>query len=87
MHKLHTEVVKEALCNKKKILSFFRDRYASEDYPEDKALITTADYIITDSQEVAPSSFLFSVPQRLVLPEFLYRAFNPHEYKYVCFSS
>ena len=24
MHKLHTEVVKEALCHKKKILSFFR---------------------------------------------------------------
>ncbi len=51
MHELHTNVMKSALAGKKKILSFFGDRYDITKHPEDINMIEAADYIITDSQE------------------------------------
>ena len=51
MHARHANLLKEALKDRKLILSFFEDRYAVEHRPEAKALIERANYIITDSQE------------------------------------
>ena len=51
MHELHTEVLKQALDNRKVILSFFGDRYDLQKHPEDIGMIKMADYVIADSQE------------------------------------
>lgn len=51
MHELHTSILKRALQDKKKILSFFGERYNYKKHPEDMNMIKDADYIITDSQE------------------------------------
>ncbi|MBQ8233007.1 MAG: accessory Sec system protein Asp1 [Lachnospiraceae bacterium] len=51
MHELHTEVLKQALKDKKKILSFFECRYDLEMHPEDMGLLKAADFIITDFRD------------------------------------
>jgi len=51
MHELHTETVRDAIRDKKMILSFFGDRHSLTKHPEDKVLIDRAGYIITDSEE------------------------------------
>lgn len=51
MHELHTETVREAIRDKKMILSFFGDRHSLTKHPEDKELVDRAGYIITDSEE------------------------------------
>lgn len=51
MHELHMELLKEALKDKKKILSFFEDRYDVESHKQHLEMIENSDYIITDSQE------------------------------------
>lgn len=51
MHTLHAERLKETLKDKKKILSFFENRYDLNMHAEHIDMIKSADYIITDSQE------------------------------------
>ncbi|MBQ8278869.1 MAG: accessory Sec system protein Asp1 [Roseburia sp.] len=51
MHELHTETVREAIKDKKMILSFFGDRHDLKKHPEDLELVERAGYIITDSEE------------------------------------
>lgn len=51
MHELHTGLLKEALKDKKMILSFFSDRYDVNKHSETMDMIDSADYIITDSRE------------------------------------
>jgi len=51
MHELHTEVLKMALRNTRRILSFYGDRYDIEKNVKDLPMIEAADYIITDSKE------------------------------------
>lgn len=51
MHELHTEVIKQALENRKLILSFFGERYNLQEHPEDMGMIKLADYVIADSRE------------------------------------
>jgi len=51
MHHLHTDLLKEALKDKKTILSFYENRYDIEKHQQNRYMIATADYIITDSQE------------------------------------
>lgn len=51
MHELHAELLREALKNKKMILSFFEDRYDVGKNHETRDMIESADYIITDSPE------------------------------------
>lgn len=51
MHTLHTEMLKAALRDKKRILSFYGDRYDINQYDGDRVMIESADYIITDSKE------------------------------------
>ena len=51
MHSLHAELLKEALKGRKRILSFFENRYDVEMHLDDVEMIKNADYIITDSQE------------------------------------
>ena len=50
-HELHMGLLKEALKNKKMILSFFADRYDVNRHKEAIDIIKSADYLITDSQE------------------------------------
>lgn len=51
MHEQHMGVLKEVLKDKKKILSFFENRYDIITHPEAVEMIEEADYIIADSQE------------------------------------
>ena len=51
MHEQHNAVLQETLKNRKKILSFFQDRYALKNHPAEIEMIEQADYIITDSQD------------------------------------
>lgn len=51
MHERHTEILKQALKDKKMILSFFGDRFDIAGHPDDLGMIKTADYIITDSRD------------------------------------
>ena len=51
MHELHTKAMALALENRKRVLSFYGDRYDVNRHPEDKEFILSADYVITDSQE------------------------------------
>ena len=51
MHNRHTSLLRKVLENKKRILSFFEDRYDLQTYPEGKDMVEKSDYIITDSQE------------------------------------
>lgn len=51
MHELHTETVRDAIRDKKMILSFFGDRHSLTKHPEDKVLVDRAGFIITDSEE------------------------------------
>ena len=51
MHERHAVLLKEVLKDKKKILSFYEDRYDVEKYPNTMDMVETADYIITDFQE------------------------------------
>ena len=51
MHERHTALLREALKNKKKILSFFENRYDLRMHPNGLEMVKQADYIITDSQE------------------------------------
>ena len=51
MHKLHTEILKDVLRDRKKILSFFENRYNILQNFDDIRMIESADYVITDSQE------------------------------------
>lgn len=51
MHGQHTRLLKEALAQKKTILSFFGDRCLPDRQPEAREMIEKADYIITDSRE------------------------------------
>lgn len=51
MHELHINVLKQALINRKLILSFFSDRYNIKEYDNDISMIENANYIITDSRE------------------------------------
>ncbi|MCR5785070.1 MAG: accessory Sec system protein Asp1 [Eubacterium sp.] len=50
MHNLHIDILREVLENKKKILSFYEDRY-DFNTPGTKEIIEDAGYIITDSNE------------------------------------
>lgn len=49
MHRQHTAVLREALIGKRKILSFFANRYSLDRCYDDLALIKSADHIIADS--------------------------------------
>ncbi len=51
MHGQHTRLLKEALGQKKTILSFFGDRCLPDRQPEAREMIEKADYIIADSRE------------------------------------
>lgn len=51
MHELHTETLKHTLKDKKKIISFFGERYDIKAHPEDMEMIKAANYIIADSQD------------------------------------
>lgn len=51
MHSLHAELLKQALDKKKKILSFFENRYLVEMNSGKLDMIEHANYIITDSKE------------------------------------
>lgn len=51
MHELHEELVKTVLYDRKKILSFFENRYDVRRHKKGIGLVEKADYIITDSQE------------------------------------
>lgn len=51
MHELHTDLLKKALRQKKKILSFFEDRYNIARNAKDIDMIKSADFIITDSED------------------------------------
>lgn len=51
MHELNTEVLSHVLKDKKKIISFYGNRYRVKKNSEDTKIVLNADYIITDSQE------------------------------------
>lgn len=51
MHELHIDVIEEVLRDKKKILSFFGERYYIKNHLLDLNFIESADYLIADSQE------------------------------------
>ena len=50
MHERHAALLQKALKGKKKILSFFTDRYDLGKHPEVIEMIESADYVITDSK-------------------------------------
>ncbi|MDO5403769.1 MAG: accessory Sec system protein Asp1, partial [Eubacteriales bacterium] len=50
MHERHAVLLNRVLSNKKKILTFFENRYDILKRPEVKEMIEKADYVITDSQ-------------------------------------
>lgn len=51
MHELHAGILQKTLKDRKIILSFFEDRYVTDNKKQSVYLIYDADYIITDSQE------------------------------------
>lgn len=51
MHELHTDLLKKALRQKKKILSFFENRYNIARNTKDIDMIKSANFIITDSED------------------------------------
>lgn len=51
MHERHTDVMKHVLEGKKKILSFFDERYYIKEHLDDMKFIEDANYLVTDSQE------------------------------------
>ncbi len=51
MHELHTVLLKDVLRDKKKILSFFEDRYDIRNNIDDLKMIRSANYVITDTKE------------------------------------
>ena len=51
MYGLHTRMLEEALHGRKKILSFYENRFPGEKMPEITKLLQTADYIVVDSEE------------------------------------
>ncbi len=51
MHKQHISTLERALSDKKKILSYFGDRYDIKGDMSDVPMVEAADYVITDSQE------------------------------------
>lgn len=51
MHERHTDVLLDALYEKKLILSFFKERYDLNSQPRGLELMKKASYIITDSRE------------------------------------
>lgn len=51
MHGQHTSLLKEAMRNKKLILSFYGDRYSISAQPEALDIIKQSDYIICDSNK------------------------------------
>ncbi len=51
MHELHTDILKKALRQKKKILSFFENRYNIARNTKDIDMIKSANFIITDSED------------------------------------
>lgn len=53
MHNLHAGLLSRILRRKKKILSFFQDRYQITEQPEELRMIQKADYVVVDSDESA----------------------------------
>lgn len=53
MHNLHAELLGRALRLKKKILSFFQDRYQITDRLEEMEMIRKAEYVVVDSRQSA----------------------------------
>lgn len=51
MHERHSQMLNKVLNNKKKILTFFENRYDIRGRKESLEMLKSADYIITDSQE------------------------------------
>lgn len=51
MHELHAKLLQNVLKDKKKILSFFEDRYDMTKHRDMTDMVEVADYIITDSLE------------------------------------
>lgn len=51
MHDLHTELLQLALKNRKKILSFYGERYGIRQEMKNQMMVREADYIITDTYE------------------------------------
>ena len=51
MHERHIPFLDQALERRKKILSFFADRYSVRKYPESIGVVEGADYVIVDSRE------------------------------------
>lgn len=51
MHRLHVNLLQEALKDRKLILSFFENRYSITAHPEGMGIITQADYLVIDSQK------------------------------------
>lgn len=55
MHRLHTTLLKEALKNRKTVLSFYTDRYSIADDIENTDIIKRASCIIADSRDTMKS--------------------------------
>lgn len=51
MHERHIPIIRQALEKKKRILSFFGNRYSVREHPESIDVIEGADYIIVDSRQ------------------------------------
>ncbi len=51
MHERHIEFLSQALEKRKRILSFFGDRYSVRKHPESIDVVESANYIIVDSRE------------------------------------
>lgn len=51
MHERHIQILSHVLERKKRILSFFADRYSVRRHPEAIGVVEDADYIIADSRE------------------------------------
>ena len=51
MHGQHVRLLKDALRDKKLILSFFEERYSVATHPEGVEIIEAADYLVVDSQK------------------------------------
>ncbi len=53
MHNLHAGLLGQALKDKKRILSFYNDRYQFEENPDTLLMIQSADYMVVDSKDNA----------------------------------
>ncbi|MCI9632677.1 MAG: accessory Sec system protein Asp1 [Ruminococcus sp.] len=53
MHNLHAKLLGQALKGKKRILSFYHDRYQILDDPDSLEMIRSADYVVVDSKDNA----------------------------------